>query len=105
MIRYQQGFWVFTINYPKITCIYNNNSWFIYKNIVESIPEYSNNEELTNILTVDCDFNIYKPYLKPITKYKLKDLVEICKSDQFNIDALNRKVEKYFLCYPQSIIQ
>ena len=26
-------------------------------------------------------------------------------SDQFNIDALNRKVEKYFLCYPQSIIQ
>ena len=67
-------------DYPKITSIYNNNSWFIDKNIVESIPEYSNNEELTNILTVDCDFNIYKPYLKPITKYKLKDLEEICKS-------------------------
>ena len=25
-------------------------------------------------------------------------------SDQFNIDAVSKKVEKYFLCYPSSIL-
>jgi hypothetical protein len=25
-------------------------------------------------------------------------------SDQFNIEALSKKVEKYFLCYPQTIL-
>ena len=33
------------------------------------------------------------------------DVVDITTaSDQFNIDALSKKVEKYFLCYPESIL-
>ena len=33
------------------------------------------------------------------------DVVDITTaSDQFNVDALSRKVEKYFLCYPKSIL-
>ena len=36
---------------------------------------------------------------------KTGDVVDITTaSDQFNIDALSKKVEKYFLCYPESIL-
>tara|TARA_B100001094_G_C18159743_1_gene788546 strand:- start:554 stop:1234 length:681 start_codon:yes stop_codon:yes gene_type:complete len=78
-------------NYPKITCIYKNNSWFINKNVIEETPQYSNNEELSNILNIDCDFNIYKPYLKAIGKYKVKELETMCIEKDINIKDKNGK--------------
>ena len=48
-------------------------------------------------------YNIEKSKINILMKNG--DVVDITTaSDQFNIDALSRKVEKYFLCYPKSIV-
>lgn len=78
-------------NYPKITCIYKDNSWYISKDVIEDKIEYSDNQELSNILNIDCDFNIYKPYLKHINKYKLKELESICQEKNIDIKDKNGK--------------
>ena len=67
-------------DYPPLVCMYKNNTWFLDSNNLHSdimlTYDYDIND-LSNIITVDCDLMIYKPYLKPITKYKLNELVEI----------------------------
>lgn len=81
-------------DYPKLNCIYKNNTWFIDKNITKINNDYSNNNDLSDILTIDCEFIIYKTYLKPIQKYKIKELEEICNSDDFNIELKDEHGKK-----------
>lgn len=80
-------------DYPKIICIYKNNSWFLGdKGVQLKLDEDYNINDLSNILTIDCELMIFKPYLCPISKYKLKDLEDIC--NEINIplkDSNNKK--------------
>tara|TARA_Y100000817_G_scaffold310304_1_gene300739 strand:+ start:4687 stop:5376 length:690 start_codon:yes stop_codon:yes gene_type:complete len=66
-------------NYEKLYCIYKDNSWFpMNELIVETSNQSTNLDGLNKILSFDMkDLYIYKPYLMPITKYKLKELETI----------------------------
>lgn len=77
---------------PKIIIVYKNNSWFLEKNDLVIDNLHDDISEISNILTIDCDIMIYKPYLKPISNYKLKELEDSCK--ERDISILNEKGKK-----------
>ena len=49
-------------------------------------------KEYINILNIDCDINIYKPFLGSISKYKMSDLEKMCK--EMDISMVQKKMEK-----------
>lgn len=65
-------------DYPKVVCVYKNNSWFIDDNI-EVKDKNHDIQELSNVLTIDCNIIIFKTFLGPLSKYKITDLEEFCK--------------------------
>ena len=62
--------------YEPLYCVYKNNSWFTTNEVMMDTTKISTDiNDLKTILTIDINtLYIYKPYLMPITKYKLKDL-------------------------------
>ena len=66
-------------DYPKLLCSHVNNKWIKEKNPLPEDIQYSDYKQLSNILNIDCDINIYKPYLGSISKYKMSDLEKMCK--------------------------
>ena len=62
-------------DYEPLICTYKNGSWFPGKE--DTINEYSDINDLSHILTMDIDWMIFKSYLKPIGKYKVKELEQI----------------------------
>ena len=81
-------------DYPKITCVYKNNTWFLNNDILQKDIEYSCISDLKEIITFDCDPQIYKSYLKSISNYKVKDLEDICNSEEFNISLKDKSGKK-----------
>ena len=74
------------MKYPILLCEYKNNSWHYLENkgyIDDS--QFNSLEELSNILTLDTDIMIFKSPLQPISKYKLKDLEELCNEKHIDI--------------------
>ena len=84
----------------KIGCIFENNQWFPYENINdESLTEktYINDiTDLDKIIKFDIQTNlIYQYYLKNISKYKMNDLIDICKDLNINImNGTKKKLKK-----------
>ena len=79
-------------NYPKLICIYKNNRWFLSKdNVEDSVISDFEESGIENILTIDTDFLIFKPYLQNISKYKINDLAKICKNEGIDIVKGNGK--------------
>ena len=62
--------------YEPLICSYKNGTWFLGKEEL-TINEYSDINDLSHILTMDTDWMIFKPYLKPLAKYKVKELEQI----------------------------
>ena len=80
-------------NYDPLYCVYKNSSWFIMNEVTVDTTHFSNDVDgLDTILTLDMkDIYIYKPYLMPITKYKLKDLEEIAKEKEIPLNGTTGK--------------
>ena len=80
-------------NYDPLYCVYKNDSWFIMNEVTVDTKHFSNDVNgLDTILTMDMkDIYIYKPYLMPITKYKLKDLEEIAKGEDISLNGTTGK--------------
>ena len=79
-------------DYPTLVCSFTNNKW---NKEVDELPEnieFSDYKELGNILTIDCDKIIYKPYLGSISKYKMIDLEKIC--NEMEISLMNDNGKK-----------
>lgn len=79
-------------NYPKLICIYKDNKW---KKLDKELPNdinYSDIQELNQILNIDTDWMIYKSYLQNISKYKLPDLEKIAQEN--DISLVNEKGKK-----------
>ena len=76
-------------NYEPLYCIYKNNSWFHANELmIDNVSINPDIKKLDTILTIDIDtILIYKPYLMPITKYKLKELEEIAKEDDISLEG------------------
>lgn len=64
-------------NYPKVVCLYKNNTWFI-DDTLEVPIESSDVQDLSTIITLDCDVMIFKTFLNPISKYKINELEDKC---------------------------
>lgn len=79
-------------NYPKIYCEYKHNTWFPHDNI-EDINILNDINDLQNIIHMDIStIMIYKPYLKSLSIYKLKELQDI--ASELNISFINHKQKK-----------
>ena len=80
-------------DYPILICSFSNNKWMKETNDPPTDIEYSPDyKELSNIINIDCDKNIYKPHLGSISKYKLHDLENICNG--LNIDLKKKNGKK-----------
>ena len=71
--------------------IHVNNNWIKETNDLPEDVKYSDYKELSNILNIDCDINIYKPFLGSISKYKMSDLEKMCKEMDISITKENGK--------------
>ena len=85
-------------HYEPLYCVYKNNSWFTTNEVMMDPTKISSDiNDLNTILTIDINtLLIYKPYLMPITKYKLKDLEKIAKDHDILIvnDTGKKKLKK-----------
>lgn len=79
-------------DYPKLICSFSNNKWIKYDENIPKEIEFSDYKELSNIINIDCDKNIYKPYLGSISKYKMPDLEKMC--NDLNISLTNKDGKK-----------
>ena len=79
-------------DYPKLICCYKDDKWVKVDGNENQNLEYSDISELSNILTLDIDWLIYKPYLSSLSKYKVGDLETIAKENE--IDLKNSKGKK-----------
>ncbi len=77
-------------NYEPLLCIYKDGTWSIGSNDLLN-SEYSDINDLKNILNIDIDWNIFKPYLKNINKYKIKELEEIANELNISMKGENGK--------------
>lgn len=72
------------MDYPKIFCEYKNNSWHYLENKNEDI-KFISNLELPDIIKKDTPLMIYKSKMSPISKYKVKELEDMCKENNIEI--------------------
>ena len=73
-------------DYPPLFCEYKNKSWHLIDNPSEKEFELNSLEDLSEILKIDASIMIFKSKLEGISKYKLKDLENMCK--EHNIDIM-----------------
>ena len=67
------------MNYPMLYCEYKNNTWYPLENVnVTEDTSFNDINELSNIITLDTSIMIFKSSMMPISKYKVKDLEEMC---------------------------
>lgn len=77
-------------NYPKVVCLYKNNTWFI--DDTSEVPiESSDVQELSTIITLDSDVMIFKTFLNPISKYKINELEDKCRERNIKLLKSNGK--------------
>tara|TARA_B100000575_G_C23140020_1_gene663163 strand:- start:3833 stop:4510 length:678 start_codon:yes stop_codon:yes gene_type:complete len=79
-------------DYPPLFCEYKNKSWHLIDNPSEKEFELNSLEDLSEILKIDSNIMIFKSKLESISKYKLKDLEDLCK--QHNIDIMRNGKKK-----------
>ena len=85
-------------DYPSLICTYHDNKWNKYLDDIPSTFNINfNYKDLHNILTLDHNINIYKPYLGSISKYKLKDLEKICIDEGIPLQENGKKKLKKVL--------
>lgn len=77
-------------NYPKVVCLYKNNTWFI-DDTLEVPIESSDVQELSTIITLDSDVMIFKTFLNPISKYKISELEDKCRERNIKLLKSNGK--------------
>lgn len=77
-------------NYPKVVCLYKNNTWFI-DDTLEVPIESSDVQELSTIITLDSDVMIFKTFLNPISKYKINELEDKCRERNIKLLKSNGK--------------
>ena len=78
--------------YPILVCIYKNNKWKKSEYEISTDIEYSDIQELNQIINLDADWMIYKPYLLNISKYKVLELEKI--AEENNISLVNNNGKK-----------
>ena len=67
------------MNYPMLYCEYKNNTWYPLENVnVSEDTLFHDINELSNIITLDTSILIFKSSMMSISKYKVKDLEEMC---------------------------
>ena len=71
------------MDYPILLCEYKNNSWH-YLDHIDVDVEYNPNVELPNIITQDTNLMIFKSTMMPLSKYKVKELEEMCIKKNIN---------------------
>lgn len=79
-------------DYPPLFCEYKNKTWYLIDNPSEKEFELNSLEDLSEILKIDSNIMIFKSKLEGISKYKLKDLEDLCK--QHNIDIMGNGKKK-----------
>lgn len=79
-------------NYPKLICVYKDNKWNKLDKELSNDINYSDIQELNQIINIDTDWMIYKSYLQNISKYKLPDLEKIAQEN--DISLTNEKGKK-----------
>lgn len=79
-------------DYPPLFCEYKNKSWHLIDNPSEKEFELNSLEDLSEILKIDASIMIFKSKLEGISKYKLKDLENMCK--EHNIDIMRNGKKK-----------
>lgn len=86
-------------NAPIFMCVYgNNNQWSIMEGDIPQDIEYSTNDDLEHILTMDISTNmIYKTNLLAIGKYKVAELEEKAKSLDVPLIVNGKKKNKKIL--------
>lgn len=76
--------------YPKVVCIYKNNTWFLDDNI-DAKDSSTDIQDLSNILKIDCETAIFKTFLGSLSKYKMIDLEGYCKERSISLLKSNGK--------------
>ena len=81
-------------NYEPLYCIYKNNSWHVTNEVKVDPSKLSDCiDDLKTVLTLDLkDIYIYKPFLKPLSKYKVKELEVI--ANEYSISLTNENGKK-----------
>tara|TARA_Y100000389_G_C17448940_1_gene513402 strand:+ start:1439 stop:2110 length:672 start_codon:yes stop_codon:yes gene_type:complete len=78
-------------NYPKLICVYKDNKWNKLDKEITNDINYSDIQELSQIINIDTDWMIYKSYLQNISKYKLPDLEKIAQENDISLINENGK--------------
>lgn len=78
------------MDYPMIFCEYKNNSWHHLENENENVT-YSPIIELPDIIKQDTNSMIFKSDMMPLSKYKVKDLEEMCIKNNINTTKNGKK--------------
>tara|TARA_B100000214_G_scaffold371598_1_gene348279 strand:- start:8253 stop:8933 length:681 start_codon:yes stop_codon:yes gene_type:complete len=80
------------MDYPMIFCGYRNNSWHHLEDItVTENTIYHPISELPDIIVQDTNIMIFKSELKPLSKYKVKELEEMCIKNDIQIKNGDKK--------------
>lgn len=77
-------------DYPKVVCIYKNNTWF-HDDTIEVKDSSNDIQELSNILKIDCETAIFKTFLGALSRYKMVDLEGYCKERGISLLKPNGK--------------
>jgi hypothetical protein len=78
------------MNYPILLCEYKNNSWHYIE--TENVDvEYNPTVELPSVITQDTNLMIFKSNMMPLSKYKVKDLENMCEKNNINIMKKGKK--------------
>lgn len=75
------------MKYPILICEYKNNSWhYIEKESLDENTTYGDIKELSSTIKQDTSLMIFKSDMLPLSKYKVKQLEDMCNEN--NIDIL-----------------
>ena len=67
------------MKYPILYCEYKNDTWHPLENVnITDDISWNDISELSNIITLDTGIMIFKSTMLPISKYKVKDLEDMC---------------------------
>ena len=67
------------MDYPMLFCEYKNNTWHYLEDAdINQDTKFHQISELSDIITQDTNMMIFKSSMLPISKYKVKDLEEMC---------------------------
>jgi hypothetical protein len=67
------------MEYPMLFCEYKNNTWHYLEDVdINQDTKFHQISELSDIITQDTSMMIFKSTMLPISKYKVKDLEDMC---------------------------